>query len=239
MPEEIPLLPSIKTTAVDYVAAGARSLAGVVPFAGTFLGEVMTSIIPNQRTERIAQFASLLQARIEHLEEQSLRTELKDEEFTDLVEEALRQAARSTTQERREYLAAAIANSLTREAIQHSETKHLLRIMGELSDIEIIWLRFFQNPVIEGDHEFRQKHANVLKRVTVYIGSPEDDVDRAALQESYKKHLVDLGLVTPVISRQPGGNPEFDQFTGNFKVSYSHTSSLGNLLLRTIDFSRQ
>ena len=234
MSEDQQLPAEIKSTAIDYVASGAKSVLGIVPFVGSLLAEVAGSVIPNQRIDRIARFATALQGRIAHLEEQAVRGELKDEEFTELLEEALRQAARSTSDERREYLAAAIANSLTRNAIKHSETKHLLRIMGELSDVEIIWLRFYQNPVIEGDQEFRNKHAAVLERKNAYIGSSTDELDQYALQSNYRKHLVDLGLVTPVISKGRDGKPEFDTFSGNFKISYHHTSPLGELLLRTI-----
>lgn len=238
MSEEPQLPAEIKNAAIDYVAAGAKSVLGTIPFAGSLLAEVAGSVIPEQRMDRIARFAAALQRRIAHLEEQAVRAEIKNEEFTELLEEALRQAARSTSEERREYLASALANSLTNDAIQHSETKHLLRIMGELNDIEIIWLRFYQDPVLGGDQEFRHKHAGVLERKNAYIGCSTDELDRYALQESYRKHLVDLGLVTPVISKGRDGHPEFDTFSGNFKISYHHTSPLGNLLLRTIGLSQ-
>jgi hypothetical protein len=47
----------IKTQAIDYVASGAKAALGVVPFAGSLLAEVAGSIIPNQRVDRIADFA--------------------------------------------------------------------------------------------------------------------------------------------------------------------------------------
>lgn len=233
-----PKLPTaVRTTATDYVTAGVKSILGAVPFAGSLLAEVAGSVIPEQRIERIARFAAALQDRIAHLEQQAVRSELKDEEFTELLEEALRQAARSTSEERREYLASAIANSLTRDAIKYSETKHLLRIMGELSDIEIIWLRYYQNPAIDGDHEFRSKHAAVLERKIACISCSQDELDQYALQQNYLKHLIDLGLVAPVIAKGRDGQPEFDTFSGNFKISFYHTSPLGDLLLRTIGLS--
>src|SRR5690606_29945684 len=99
-------LPSeIKNNAIDYVAAGARSALGAVPFAGSLLVELAGTVIPNQRIDRIAKFAAALEARIRHLEESEIRAELSDEAFNELTEEALRQAARSTSEERREYLA--------------------------------------------------------------------------------------------------------------------------------------
>jgi hypothetical protein len=222
---------------VDYVVAGTKAVLGIVPFAGSLLAEIAGSIIPNQRVDRIVKFSDLLQQRIAHLEQDTVRMHLTDEHFTELVEESLRQAARSTSDERRAYLASALAASLTSENRKHSEAKHLLRIMGELSDIEIIWLRFYQQPTIGGDEVLREKHAAVLERKPARRGSPPEDLDQHAFQVSYRDHLVDLGLLTPTISRGRDRLPEFDAFSGNFKISYYRTSPLGNLLLRTIGYA--
>jgi hypothetical protein len=227
LPEEI------KTQAIDYVSSGAKAILGVVPFAGSLLAEIAGSIIPRQRVDRIADFAAKLEARIRHLEEKEVRPHLDDVEFTDLVEEALRQASRSTTEERRGYLASLVAQSLSSEAIEHAESKHLMRILGELNDLEVLWLRFFHVPTIGGDQEFRELHKDVFEYCATYIGCSTEELDDYALQESYKDHLTQLGLLTRHISKLDG-MPEFDRFSGDFKVSYSETSPLGRLLLRSI-----
>ena len=224
----------IKTHAIDYVASGAKAALGVVPFAGSLLAEVAGSIIPNQRIDRIADFAFKLQARIEQLEEAQVRSELNDEEFTDLLEESLRQASRSTSDERRLYLASLVASSLNSEAIEHAESKHLMRLLGEINDIEILWLRFFHISTIDGDKEFRELHAGVFKHRIATVGSSRQELDDHALQQSYKDHLVQLGLVRENIKRNRDGTPEYDKFTGKPAVSYREASPLGRLLLRSI-----
>ena len=235
MPEDDKQLPEeIKTQAVDYVSSGAKAILGAVPFAGSLLTEIAGSIIPRQRVDRIADFAAKLEARIKHLEAEEVRAHLDDEEFTDLVEEALRQASRSTTEERREYLASLVAQSLSSEAIEHAESKHLMRLLGELNDLEVLWLRFFHVPTIVGDQEFRELHKGVFEHRAAYIGCSTEELDDHALQESYKDHLTQLGLLTRHISKRDG-MPEFDQFSGDFKVSYSEASALGRLLLRSIN----
>jgi len=72
------------------------------------------------------------------IEQEFVRSQLTNENFTDLVEEGLRQAARSVSRDRREQIAALIANSLRLQDISYVESKHLLRILGELNEIEII-----------------------------------------------------------------------------------------------------
>lgn len=230
---------AIKNNAVDYVTAGAKAMLSAIPFAGSLLAEIAGSIIPKQRVDRIADFAVKLEQRIQNLEKNSVVEALNDEEFTDLTEEALRQASRSTSPERREYLAALLSSSLSSDAITYAETKHLMRILGELTDVEVIWLRSYLDPTIGGDQEFRQLHASVLNPISAHMGSSENEVDAEALQKSYRDHLIRLGLVGAEIRKDRDGSPEFDRFSGNFKISYHQTSRLGRLLLKQIGFSTQ
>jgi hypothetical protein len=229
----------IKTRAIDYVASGAKAIVGtvggaVVPFAGSFLAEIVGFVIPNQRMDRLADFTAKLEDRVKNIEKGKITSQFNDEEFTDLVEEALHQAARSTTEDRRRYLASLVANSISSDAIEHAESKHLIRLLGELNDVEVLWLRFFHAPTIGGDKEFRELHKEIFASRQAYIGCSSEELDDHALQKSYKEHLVQLGLVTRHISKDREGNPEFDKFSGDFKVSYYEVSPLGRLLLRTI-----
>lgn len=48
----------------DYVAKIAKSVLGGVPYIGAFLSEIAGTVIPNQRTERIAKFAEILEKRM-------------------------------------------------------------------------------------------------------------------------------------------------------------------------------
>lgn len=229
----------IQSNAVDYVTTGAKAFLSTIPFAGSLLAEIAGSIIPKQRVDRIADFASKLEHRIEHLEKERVTSALNDEEFTDLIEEALRQASRSTTSERRVYLASLLGNSLSSDAISYAETKHLMRLLGELTDVEVIWLRSYAVPTLGGDEEFRNLHAHVLTPKVAHLGSSLEEIDAQALQKSYREHLIRLGLVKAHISKDRNGTPEFDRFTGDFKVSHHQASTIGNLLIKQIGLSPQ
>jgi hypothetical protein len=213
----------------DYVASAAKAALGAVPFAGSLLAELAGAVIPNQRIERIVKFAAILEDRLSGLEQEFVQAQLKNEHFSDLVEEALRQSARSLSDERREQIASLIANSLKAQEIEYCESKHLLRILGELNDIEIIWLRFYLDPVMHGDHEFRERHAAVLAPIAAYIGGPPGLVDKSALQRSYKDHMAELGLLE---RRYELKNSSFGT---TLDAKGYELSALGRLLLREID----
>lgn len=231
-------LPSeIKNQAIDYVAAGAKSALGAVPFAGSLLVELAGTVIPNQRIDRIAKFAAALETRIRHLEESEIRAELSDETFNELTEEALRQAARSTSEERREYLASLVASSLTDDEITNNEHRHLLRLLGEISDVEVIWLRSLIGSYIGTSDNFRKTHENTLAPVRAHLGSRQEELDKHTLQLSYLSHLVALGLAKRPLKLDRNKQPQIDNSTKDFAYEAPSITPLGRMLIRTIGLS--
>jgi hypothetical protein len=234
--QEDPTPESLGVARSDYVAMAAKSALGAAPFVGSLLAEIAGSIIPHQRIERVVQFAVHLEKRLVVLEKARVCSQLSDENFTDLVEEGLRQAARSTSDERREYIANVIATSLTTEEVSFIESKHLLRILGELNDIEVIWLASYIRKMPEQEKEFRTKHEGVLAPSHVHMGSSRAELDQDTVQFSYKEHLEQMGLLNArhAIDRKTGV-PEFER-DGRPKRQGYELSRLGGLLLRHLGF---
>lgn len=181
---------------MDYVASAAKAALAAVPFAGSLLVELAGAVIPNQRISRIISFAKALEKRLSNLEQEFVRSQLMDEKFTDLLEEGLRQASRSLSEERREYISSLISNSLSSKDIEYLESKHLLRILDELNDIEVIWLQYFQKRRTQKEaSKFQDKYPNILKPIRVMQRTPQSVRDKGTLQDSYKEHLSQLGLL--------------------------------------------
>ena len=225
----------LKPNWVDYSVAGTRSGLSLVPIVGPLFAEIFGTIIPNQRLDRVVKFVAELNRKVDLKEKRLSDAPVNDEEFTDLVEEAFRQAARSLSDERRSYIATLVANGMNSENIELAESKHLLRMLSELSDVEVIWLRYYRHPTIGGDEEFREKHNAVLAPVQAGIGSPPEAHDRYALRESYSEHLSQLGLLEAQFQTDRKTRmPKFDSFTGAMEVSYYRLSGLGRLLLKEI-----
>lgn len=218
-----------KNSTGDYVAATLKSALGMIPFAGPFLSELAGSIIPNQKVDRIVKFAEQLELRLKSLEKRELLINaIQDEIFTDLVEEGMVQASKSLSDERREYLASLISNSISSNDIEYHESKHLMRILGELSDVEVIWLRHF---ISEGysygtDMVFREKHQNILEQAV--NASQEGRQELSALVGSYKEHLTSLGLLEKKMSIKESRNGSEISTEG-----YTITM-LGRILLKEI-----
>ena len=228
----------LQSNTSDYVTSAAKAALGTVPFIGSFLAELAGTVIPNQRIDRIVKFAQTLERRLSNLEEEFIRAQIFDEQFTDLLEEGLRQSARSLTDERRDYIASVIANSLSSQDIEYIESKHLLRILGEINDVEVVWLRFYVDRIINSDNDFRERHGNLLRPLATSMSSSQEEFDKESLQKSYTEHLTQLGLLEhryKVDSKTK--SPIYNSSTGAPEVSGYEITSLGKLLLRQIGFN--
>jgi hypothetical protein len=188
--------------------------------------------------DRVVRFARELNERLTETEKAIFKARLKDENFTDLMDEGLRQAGRSTSDERRQHIANIIKSSLTPEAISFIESKHLLKILGEINDIEVLVLRSYLYSTIGSDEEFRATHEEALRRIPVHMGSTQSELDKNALHQSYRQHLVRLGLMEERFELDSKTKmPRFDTSTGAPKRQRLVITSLGKLLLRQVGFT--
>ena len=163
-----------------------------------------------------------------------MQRRLETPEAIDLLEDGLLIAGRALTEERRERIASLMAKSLTLEELEHLEKKTLFQLLDRLNDAELIIL---QATMLPQTHEaFYDQHADVLYGVRAHLGSSQDDIDRAAIQSTYRRKLRDLGLIEPRFKPPRRGElPEFDVKTGMIKASGDRPTVLGRLLLRYLD----
>ena len=219
----------------DLIASVGKSVVGAVPFVGPLLSELVDSLIPNQRVDRLTKYVTELERRLSNTEEQNLRLKVQNEEYLTLIEDGYIYASRAITDERRFYIASIVARGLTHEEVDVNSSKYLLRLLSELNDTEVIWLRFHLDPTIGGDRDFREKHANVLEPARAYIGAPVSELNKSALQDSYKDHLERLGLIRSHIRiDHETGMPNFDSISGKPEVSYRDITQLGRMLLHQV-----
>nr|WP_321258947.1 hypothetical protein [uncultured Pseudodesulfovibrio sp.] len=220
----------------DTIASALKSVFGPLPVVGPMLTELVGNIVPNQRIERLEKFAKTLDQKLEGCVFKNASAVFEDEECVRLFEEAFYQASKATSDERREYIASILGTGLTSEQIEYSESRYLMNLLDELSDVEIIWLRSYLDPTIGGDQEFREKHKAVLDRAVVTMGSDAETRDKGALQDSYEIHLENLGLIKGRVRQDHDGLPVYNKITGEPETWGQQTTLLGRLLLRQIGF---
>ena len=220
---------------IDHIVSTVKGAIGAVPFAGPLLAEIAGSVIPNQRIDRLTRFAQLLGERLANVEEKVLSSNLTNPEFTDAIEEALRQASRATTDQRLECISNVLYEGISQDEQDFVETKHLLRILNEINDVEVIWLINYSFNVPDDEkREFQEKHKEVLALRSLHMGQTREELDKAAIQESYKLHLERLGLFRSKLAIDSKTKiPEFDKKEG-FKRRGFEITPFGRLLVRHI-----
>lgn len=219
----------------DLLVSAGKSILGAVPFAGPLLAEIVDHLVPNQRVDRLTSYVKELETRLAEAEEKTIRASVETPSGLALAEDGFVAASRAVTEERINYIASIVANGLAKGDIDNNRQRYLLGLLSELNDEEVLWLRFFLEPIIGGDKEFREKHKEVFDLARAYIGAPESEHDKSSIQESYKEHLDRLGLVKDHISiDRDTGLPEFDKFSGKPRTSYTSITHLGRMLLREI-----
>jgi hypothetical protein len=231
-------MPSLKTQKADIVALLVRSGLGVVPYTGTLLSELVVTIIPNQRVNRIVKFANILESRLSDNEKLLLDLQFKNEEFIGIIEELISQVAKSTSDERRKYLASIIAIGLSIKEIKQNETRRILSLLSELNDAEIIMLRFYLIRTINSDKKFREKHKNIVACYEPALSASQKEKDRYAVVENYKEHLISLGLLKNEYNLvNETGLQEIDTFNNAPRITGRILTGMGRLFLRYIELA--
>lgn len=215
----------------DALAATGRALSGLVPMFGGVVGELITKIIPDQRTDRIVAYVRDLNGRLEELGEK-LSSLLLDPENIDLIEEGGFQAARATTAERIELIATMVANGLAAEDADVVRRKRLARLLGELDNDEVMLLDAYGQSY--GGGGARDPFANLNRPEPSHMGSSVSQIDAEKLYEVGRENLLRLGLLEKNYRNPPRGQaPIFDTRKGDYEHSVE-ISYLGRLLLRFI-----
>lgn len=225
----------------DKVASVSRSIVGAIPFAGPLLTEIATSIIPNQRIDRISKFVENLERRIKKLEDSELAEAIKNDQTVEIIEEGFEQASRTLSTERREYLAALVSNGISSDEETRSEVRMLLRILKEITDVEIIWLRSYlysDRTYSDPNHDllFRNKYNQFLQPVYASYDSSLAERKKESTQNLYRHNLESYGLIENRIKINPETRmPEFDHL-GKPRINNTFITELGKSFLEMIDF---
>lgn len=225
---------NLKNNKSDILALVLKSAAGCVPYAGGLIAEVIGSVIPNQRLDRLAQFVEKLQEKIDGIEEKINKRAKTDPLFLDFFEDELMQVSRATTEERIEYLSNLLINGLNSDEAELFAAKQLLRLLGQLNDAEIIWLNYYYI-----DHrakqDFVEKNPEILQPKPRHMGMDENAYKASIIQENYTQRLEELHLIeTKIEFDRKTGQPIPNFFKDGFKRKYSEITPLGRQLIKII-----
>ncbi len=227
--------PPLGGTVRDHVVTVAtKGVAGMIPVVGSIFSELVGTVIPQQRIERLEAYVRYLTDRLVTVDEALLRERLKREEYIELFEDGAFQSVRALSDERRRQIAEMVASGISGTEKERIETKRLLKILDEIDDDQIIMLTSYLEKN-QRNKEFIDKHRTVLEAPPYHVNSSPEELERCILHTLSQDELLKLGLLRQDYAAPRRGElPEFDHRTGMMKAGYRHLSALGRLFLRRI-----
>src|SRR5215204_3567514 len=90
------LLPDLEANEIDDFVSAVNAVLGSVPGIGPLMAAMVTSIIPRQRLDRVAEMVRILNEQVGDLQEDFVRERMLRPGSADLVQAALPQAGAST-----------------------------------------------------------------------------------------------------------------------------------------------
>jgi len=229
-------LPDLNPNGVDDTATFWKITLDLLPVAGPIFSEIIGSLIPNQRMDRITEFLKILDQRLGALghDVETLKEKMTEESYINLFEEGTWQAARASSTERKEYIANLLVNGLNDEALNELQKGVFLKILSELNDAEIIILNSYTLQV-RHDQEYQEKHKDILMAPIAHLSADSDTINDSIVYKTYREKLIRLNLLNYTFpSIKKGEIPEFDPKTGMMKSRGHELTSLGRLFLKYI-----
>lgn len=200
-----------------------------VGIGGGIVAMLLSEVIPQRWRRNIEREVRLLDYKFEGISDEVLLAKAEREEFQELLEEAMKQAARASSDERREYIANFLKRSLTSEELKQAQRRRLLELLHELSDAEVILLKYLALDVTtprEERDEFFERHEEILSPDMTSLGQWQSDPvgvarsrRRAAFRSQGISNLAALGLI------DLGARHEQDRFDALMKDYQKHGST--------------
>lgn len=190
------ITPDIDENGADVLTVFSKAILGSLPFAGSVFAEITGTLIPNQRIDRMAEFLKILDVKLQQLGKnvEDIKEKMTNEGYVNIFEEGMWQSARSSSKERKEYIASILVNGLEDENLNEIQKSVFLNILNQLNDVEIIILHSYTFTTL-GDKVFYEKHKAILTEPSAYMGSTQDEVDKATIYKTYREKLANLNLL--------------------------------------------
>ena len=228
--------PNLEENKTDLALAGGKALVGSLPYVGPIVAEIVGSLIPNQRIDRITEFLKILDKKVQDLDANVREQKMKSEEFIDLLEDGMWQAARALTRKRKEQIASVLTNSLYHGEINHIRDKKLLSLLNELNDPQLIILKSYDPPHAPLSSSFYERHRDILEGHLRQYGATDNEEERISLYKAFRNDLERLGLLEfhyePTI--ETTGELASETF-GLSRGDKPRLTALGRLLLQYIE----
>jgi hypothetical protein len=239
--------PLLRPSAADHAATLLRGLSSAVDVAapgwGSVFGELIGSVIPNLRSERVEEYITRLGRELRALRAQvdDLIQKLGPEQIA-LFEDGARSAARATSHDRIARIARMVAAGMTSEEEEAARARELMALLDQLTEADLFYLDRFvprggldPRPWSRGE-TYVQRLGEITypltdERLAALVEAQFKDAEAKAVKDYRPAKMINLN----VLQQQTGIVEKRTKFDGRptpeLKTGKPQLTSLGYMLL--------
>lgn len=191
---------NLNTNTTDYVVSILSATAGLAPFVGGFLSEIVQGVIPNQRQDRVVEFIKDLCDRLERLEYtvDNLTDIFSNYAYGAFTHKCLNCVVNEVYDEKIKYYRELCINGLTVKEQELYRIERILKVFSEMDYYEILYLKFYHYAKF-GNRTEQEKITNELNIDTIkpnyMIGMEEEKRDAETYKQITLNNLEKNGLL--------------------------------------------
>lgn len=150
-----------KENIIEKGVVAIKGITAMIPVLGGTLASVWSDIEAIQakrKHERLEEFYIALKEEIELLKDQITTVYISQPDFLDIFELTARYIINERTEEKRILFRNVFINSITRNDCTYDKTEKYLRILDQMSNLELFILRILSNPV-----RYNEQQGEIIK----------------------------------------------------------------------------
>ncbi len=194
---------------------------------------VITQVIPHRKMDRMEGILERVVKRLDRLDPPIGGERPFDPVFPELLEDGFMHAGRAASPERLDYIAAMIVNGISGGTARRLDHRHLMQLLGEMNDVEVLLLIHAGQSGEDADRFWRRHEQALSVPIDGPAATPEER-ERAAVFESYLHHLERLGVVQLVPFAGWDKDYSGTREDGYISTAALRVTTLGEVLLRSM-----
>jgi Sec-independent protein translocase protein TatA len=124
----------------------ASTVANLIPGFGGAVGNVLSGLSADRKIERVKEVVRDIASELRDFKSEASQAYVKTEEFEDLLEKTLRQAAEERQEEKRKVLASFLTDAVKKPGEAYEEQTRFLRMVEALQPSHMTLLRALSRP---------------------------------------------------------------------------------------------
>lgn len=221
---------NLESNRTDTFVSILSSTVSYIPLVGSFASELVQSLIPNQRQDRIVEFVKNIDYELQNMKInfQELKEKFSNQKYGSFTYNCIRMVTNEVYEEKIKYYKNLLIQTLTDDEKTLVHNERILRILEQLDYYKILYLKFYSDCNIGGTktmNEVIERLGFQFLQPTYMMSMDNKAFDEETMKQITLNNLCNSGLLNREIKWINNGKHQH--------ISYKITH-LGKLILKKI-----